>query len=107
VKRTLAALALAVAVPAIAHADASDITFQTVDEVRRDSDGLTLTGILAGQSTASTISFRFGTDYPSQTELTNSCDRSATLAMNHPGRYTFAINGNDFAYNYCKLKRNQ
>lgn len=53
---------------------------------------ITVTGIIAGQSTATTLTYRLRTTASSNTteDLQARCDRFALLAMAKPSKYQFA-----------------
>jgi hypothetical protein len=112
--RLLLILALT-AVPAIAFAD--DTTFASVDDATIDTqaDNLVVTGIVAGESAARTVSFRFydsgdsvsgGQSFAAMMQY---CEKSALMSMNRPGRYllTVTVDAEYKMLTACKLKRNQ
>jgi hypothetical protein len=109
VKRTILATVLAVLLlPAAAHA-AEVTTFQTVDEVKYEAYNLVITGIVDGEASARTIPFSLTgfEDTPWRIAIEN-CMRSATLAMNRPGRYRLSVFGGvSESFSACSLKRNK
>jgi hypothetical protein len=100
------------AVPAAAFAD--DTTFASVDDVTIDTQGnnFTVTGIVAGESTARTVAFHYteSTSYEQTfAAMIQHCEKSALMSMNRPGRYLYTVTTDPY-YSYlaaCKLKRNQ
>jgi hypothetical protein len=112
--RTVLALGLLLAAPAIAHADPK--TFATVDEVGWVSkfNTIRITGTLSGDSTPSTVDLLFATAVQTGTLLALSgpeaCQRVALIAMEHPGQYLLTVEqsalvGIGSVVN-CSLRRN-
>ena len=95
---------LSLAAPRPAAAAAATVTFDTVDTVELNNGDLTnsvfivVTGILAGESTPTTMSFQFGT----ATVVGLHCERLAMIAMAKPGKYQLAI-GATFSSATCRL----
>src|SRR4051812_12494608 len=81
--------------PAIADRANGPHVYDTVDEVQSGpiERQITITGIIAGQSTATTLSYslRTNTSSVATEDLTARCDRFALLAMAKPGKYQFAM----------------
>jgi len=109
--RLLLVLALT-AVPAIAFADST--TFASVDDVTIDTqyDNFVITGIVADESTARTVSFPFyesGSNEQNFAALMQHCEKSALMSMNRPGRYLLTVTSDPtyVSLTACKLKRNQ
>ena len=92
--RGLAILAATLATSLISPTPASaDFPFDgrvydTVDAVQSDADLITVTGIVVGQSTVTTSSYRIAATASS--DGVARCDRFALLAMAKPGKYRFA-----------------
>jgi len=87
---------LSLAAPRPAAAAAPTVTFDTVDAVEINNGTnstatfIVVTGILAGASTPTTMSFTFGTT----TAIGLHCERLAMIAIAKPGKYQFAIGSN-------------
>jgi hypothetical protein len=70
--------------------------YDTVDSVQSGpaDHQITITGIIAGQSTATTMSYTLRTPFSSSVnaneDVSARCDRFALLAMAKPGKYQFA-----------------
>jgi hypothetical protein len=75
--------------------------YDTVDAIQSDADLITVTGIVVGQSAATTSSYRIDTTSPN--DGTARCDRFALLAMAKPGKYRFATVHGRFDQFVCKL----
>lgn len=97
--------------PATSFADpppaSGPAVYDTVDAVEVFGNRIAVTGIIAGQSTQSVLSYVIsdGSASNSTPEGANRCDRLALLAMAKPGKYQFATVrvgtfGNAFS---CKL----
>ena len=82
------------------------ITYDTVDAVEVLANIITVTGIIAGQSTSSTTQYTIlsssspntGTDVAA-----SRCDRLALLAMSKPGKFQFAVTRIGFSGYSCTL----
>jgi hypothetical protein len=92
-----ATLAVSLASPTTASADIANgaHVYDTVDEVQSGPSErqITITGIIAGQSTATTMTYTLRVNSSSSTateDVTARCDRFALLAMAKPGKYQFA-----------------
>jgi hypothetical protein len=74
-------------------------TFDTVDAVELQNDcctfvNLVVTGIRAGESTPTTITFTFANNSATDAAPALRCERFAVIAMSKPGKYQFAIGAN-------------
>jgi hypothetical protein len=87
---------LASTTPASADIADSPHVYETVDAVQSGPTDhqITITGIIAGQSTATTMSYPlrapFSSSVNANEDVTARCDRLALLAMAKPGKYQFA-----------------
>jgi hypothetical protein len=103
-----ATLAASLASPTPASADDADgpHVYDTVDTVQSGPSerSITVTGIIAGQSTATTLTYtlRGSIETNATEDVTARCDRFALLAMAKPGKYQFAIVGTLNVFD-CKL----
>jgi hypothetical protein len=91
-----ATLAISLASPTPASADFpfEGQVYDTVDAVQSDEGLITITGIVVGQSAATTSSYTIaGTSSSSSEDGVARCDRFALLAMAKPGKYQFATVG--------------
>lgn len=109
--RGLAILAATLATSLVSSTPASaDFPFvghvyDTVDAVQADSGFITITGIVVGQSVATTSSYKISVlSSPSSEDVAARCDRFALLAMAKPGKYQFAtvLDRSENAF-VCKL----
>ncbi len=102
-----AILATSLVSPTPASADFPFVgqVYDTVDAVQSDLGFITITGIVVGQSAATTSSyFVDGTSSTSSEDGVARCDRFALLAMAKPGKYQFATVGPDRNDRFvCKL----
>ena len=91
--------------PAIADFPGTGQVYDTVDAVQSDAGLITITGIIVGQSTATTSSYVISASSSSSSEDGAArCDRLALLAMAKPGKYRFATVGPDRNDRFvCKL----
>jgi hypothetical protein len=91
--------------PAIADFPFVGQVYDTVDAVQSDTSLITITGVVVGQSTATTSSYQLdGTSSSSSEDGAARCDRFALLAMAKPGKYRFATVGPDRNSRFvCKL----
>jgi len=102
---TITALTFVSPAPAAAATYASSsAVYDTVDavEILEVASTITITGIISGQSSPSTLSYNL---HLSTTESASRCDRLALLAMSKPGRFQLAMNyfyGNGDGFT-CKL----
>lgn len=92
---SLIGLVLLVTLPGSAAADI-DLTFETVDEVRRvawEEHSLHVRGIPQGQSEPVEVAATIARFSPENDRLAQaaSCERMALLAASRPGRYLFRI----------------
>lgn len=77
--------------------------YDTVDAVQSDAGLITITGIVVGQSTATTSSYGIVAISSSEDGVAR-CDRFALLAMAKPGKYQFATVGPGINDRFvCKL----
>ena len=91
-----AILATSLVSPTPASADFPFVgqVYDTVDAVQSDPGLITITGIVVGQSTATTSSYTIAaTSNLSSEDGVARCDRFAMLAMAKPGKYRFATVG--------------
>jgi hypothetical protein len=110
--RDLAILAATLAISLVSTTPASaDIAdgphvYDTVDAVQSGPGDrrITITGIIAGQSTVTTLTYTLRTISPtsSNEDVMARCDRFALLAMAKPGKYQFATVGLQGALD-CKV----
>lgn len=81
-------LLLLPAAPASADDSSAAHVYDTVDRVQSGFNQITITGIINGQSTPTTLTYAVETagvgDPPAR------CDRFALLAMSKPGKFQFA-----------------
>jgi hypothetical protein len=112
-KRFLMVSALLTLTAAAAHA-APLATFTTVDEFERTQNfKVSITGVLAGQSTsqANTYMTQLDSYYGNggtgggESATGNACERFAAIMMNRPGRFQLQINIDPTDSNYvvCRL----
>jgi hypothetical protein len=102
----LAALSLLSAQPVIA-ADGDVTLYDTVDEIRVSDDRITVTGVITGQSAATTTMYVIANNHTSgnPTDVAASrCDRLALLAMSKPGKFRFGVVEEFFDQFSCKLR---
>lgn len=102
------ACSLASTTPAGADTAGSGHAYDTVDAVQSGPGErqITITGIIAGQSTATTLTYQLRNTISgtSTEDLTARCDRFALLAMAKPGRYQFVTIRATFSNTYdCAL----
>jgi hypothetical protein len=98
----LAAVSLLSAQPVIAAG--GDVTlYDTVDEIRVSDDRITVTGIIAGQSAATTTTYVI-LQSTSADGAASRCDRLALLAMSKPGKFRFGVVEEFFDQFSCKLR---
>jgi hypothetical protein len=83
-KRLLAASFLAIS-PFAAHAVETTYVFDSVSAVRESNSNFSITGILAGDSTPTTLTT------PTSAFPTERCDRRINLALSQPGTYTLTL----------------
>jgi hypothetical protein len=80
--------------------------YETVDAVQSGPGDrrITITGIIAGQSTATTLTYTLRVISPTSSaeDVMARCDRFALLAMAKPGKYQFATVGIQGSLD-CKL----
>jgi hypothetical protein len=90
------------------RAAAGDITlYDTVDEIRVSDDRIIVTGVVAGQSAATTAAYSIVNNHTSgsPTDVAASrCDRLALLAMSKPGKFRFGVVEEEFRGFSCKLR---
>lgn len=100
------AISLASMTPASADTASGPQVYDTVDAVQSGPGErrITITGIIAGQSTTTTLTyFLRGNSATTTTEdVSARCDRFALLAMAKPGKYQFATVGIPGSFD-CKL----
>jgi hypothetical protein len=100
------AVSLASTTPASADIAANANVYDTVDAVQSGPSDreITVTGIIAGQSTATILTYRLRANVASNTteDVPARCDRWALLAMAKPGKYQFATVGTPGFFD-CKL----
>lgn len=103
-----ATLAFSLASTTLASADIASgaNVYDTVDAVQSGPSDreITVTGIIAGQSNTTTLTYRLRTNAASNTteDVPARCDRFALLAMAKPGKYQFATVGTPGFFD-CKL----
>jgi hypothetical protein len=100
------AISLVPTTPASADIANGPRVYDTVDAVQSgpsDRD-ITITGIIVGQSTATTMTYFLRGNSPTSTteDVSARCDRFALLAMAKPGKYQFATVGTPGFFD-CKL----
>jgi hypothetical protein len=102
----LAVVSLLSAQPVIAAA--GDVTlYDTVDEIRVSDERIIVTGIVAGQSVATTATYLILNNHisSSPTDVAAArCDRLALLAMSKPGKFRFGVVEEDSRRFSCKLR---
>jgi hypothetical protein len=88
----LAILAVSFVSPVSAIADFPVVghVYDTVDAVESAPNLITITGIIAGQSTPSTSTYTINVSLSPGDEPSR-CDRFALLAMSKPGKFQFAM----------------
>jgi hypothetical protein len=102
-------LAIAASLFAAPRPAAAAITtvFDTVDAVEIATSGLgyniIVTGIVAGGTTPTTLTFFFSGTSSGQESQARQCERLAVLAMSKPGKYQFGIGPGSVPSSGCKL----
>lgn len=97
------AISLVSSTPAIADFPFDGQVYDTVDAVQSDAAFITITGIVVGQSTATTSTYRIRSLINDGASAAR-CDRFALLAMAKPGKYQFAtVMVSSFPEFDCKL----
>jgi hypothetical protein len=103
IRRAFAAtLSLALSlVAAVAAADTPDYVFDTIDSYRVSGAVIHMTGVLHGQSAATSLDVLVGS-----TTLAT-CERAMIQAINRPGRLTVSLYGaKSNLSTTCEVKRN-
>jgi type IV secretory pathway VirB2 component (pilin) len=89
-----AILATSLVSPTPASADFPDVgqVYDTVDAVQSGpfDKSITITGVIVGQSTATTSTYQLRFSSTPSEDVAARCDRFALLAMAKPGKYQFA-----------------
>jgi hypothetical protein len=104
-KRILFAFAALTLFAPLAYADPQyDVpaTFSSLDSYERTGENvITLTGIVSGQSSATSIQYR---NYSNGPLAITGCEHAAMMMLNRPGRFSLEVN-DDGNGTRCKLIR--